>query len=344
MVTVAIQPSYGNAAAQYNWTLTLDKEVDFSTPERDGALTDEQRRLLTDLHPNKRAKFWGTPKVQDRNMAKLRTGDIVVFTGKKKMRAVGRIGVIIENAEFADTLWRPDPEKGSWCNVYSLTAFEWIGIGYEAVWALPGFKSKDNFMGMRVLSDELGQILLEGLGIEVGSPEEQLRDLIEQEEKTAERFLQSAKVIDPERVRTRTTTYEKAAGGITLRRAEGLLLDAYMGTLHDVPAKRTSSSAGISDLYLRRSAEVELIEAKSGSSRQYVRAALAQLLDYAPHAPEPPDRVSALFPDRPDDGLIAYLHRYGIDCIYLSAGGSFERIEPPEANRAMIVKFWQPEG
>ncbi len=53
-------------------------------------------------------------------MATLRTGEIVLFTGQKLVWAVEKVGYSFRNAAFADTLWHPHCERGSYRNVYSL--------------------------------------------------------------------------------------------------------------------------------------------------------------------------------------------------------------------------------
>jgi hypothetical protein len=75
---------------------------------------------LTDLHPTGRARCWGAVGIHDRDYAKMSTGDVVLFTGDNKVRAIGEVGVILRNEAFADRMWNPDPKNGSWLNIYSL--------------------------------------------------------------------------------------------------------------------------------------------------------------------------------------------------------------------------------
>jgi hypothetical protein len=56
-------------------------------------------------------------------MQKLAAGDVVLFTGQSAVRAVGEIGVLFQNPGFADLLWSPDEQNGSYLNVYSLRSF-----------------------------------------------------------------------------------------------------------------------------------------------------------------------------------------------------------------------------
>ncbi|WP_124778934.1 MULTISPECIES: hypothetical protein [Micromonospora] len=70
----------------------------------------------------------------------------------------------------------------------------------------------------------------------------------------------------------------------------------------------------------------ELIEAKSSASRNSVRLAIGQLLDYARFVSY--RRLAVLLPSLPDDDLCDLLTSLGIACIYEAASGDFRRIDP----------------
>lgn len=78
---------------------------------------------------------------------------------------------------------------------------------------------------------------------------------------------------------------------------------------------------GRTDLYVID--ESDLIEAKVSAGHRYVRQALGQMLDYAAHCPLPISRLTALFPEAPEQGDVRLLHIYGIDCLYW-AGGTYK--------------------
>jgi hypothetical protein len=48
---------------------------------------------------------------------------VVLFTGQRRVQALGRIGCKLRNQSLADLLWMPDPERGSWTNVYTVLDF-----------------------------------------------------------------------------------------------------------------------------------------------------------------------------------------------------------------------------
>ena len=49
--------------------------------------------------------------------------------------------------------------------------------------------------------------------------------------------------------------------------------------------------------------------------------------------------MAVLLPERPDQSTIAYAHRYGIDVIYRTPQGSFDRAPAPEAARTAILSL-----
>ncbi|MDA0566467.1 hypothetical protein LG943_19415 [Streptomonospora sp. S1-112] len=337
MLRVVIQPSYGNPAARRHWHDTLDQEVDFKAPHRWELLTSAQRDRLLEAHPGGTARFWGATKVHDKKMEILSSGDVVLFTGQKYVRGVGEMGAIFRNADFADTLWNPDPANGAWRNVYSLASFSPVMIPYEEIWELPGFNHGDNFMGMRVLRGDKAEEILRGLHIETDVEREVKDDLDHGITKTVVR---ETVVVELEGMHVKSTTYTREAGEVVARRAESMLVREYLATRQDVQWKRLSTPAGLTDIYLSGAQGTELIEAKSDIGVRYVREALAQLLDYIPHAPRPLDRMTALFPEQPEARHIELLHRYGIGCTFRVAPGVFEHMEPAGESREQMRKLW----
>ncbi|EXG81157.1 hypothetical protein CryarDRAFT_2263 [Cryptosporangium arvum DSM 44712] len=77
----------------------------------------------------------------------------------------------------------------------------------------------------------------------------------------------------------------------------------------------------------------ELVEAKSSASRNHVRLALGQILDYARHVDHKSRAV--LLPSDPGTDLVELLHGSEIACIYESTTpGVFVRVDPGESTPA----------
>ncbi|MGA5008655.1 hypothetical protein ACPCDX_27200 [Streptomyces koyangensis] len=340
MTLVAIQPSYGNPTARRHWQETLEQEVPFASPKHADTLSPSQRDGLRQLHPSGSARFWGATSVQDAKVARFRTGDVVLFTGKNHVRGIGEVGLTFRNEAFANTMWEPDPIKGSWRNVYSLLSFRPTEIHYSEIWALPGFNHGDHFMGLRVLKEEQAQEILDGLGIDTVTEFERklARDVA-----VASALAAGTTVIPVEAFNTPETTYTRSARAIRVGRAESLLVTEYKATLGGAEVQRLRTPAGLTDLHVTGAAGTEVIEAKSSAEHRYVREALAQLLDYAPHSPQPADRLTALLPVRPRAAEVALLHRYGIDCVYRVAPHTFDRLAAPEEARKHMRAVWSAD-
>jgi hypothetical protein len=162
---VIIQPSYGTKEARRHWAETLDEPVPFRLARYAEVLSAAERAALAAEHPDGQARFWGATPQHDRRMDTLDAGDVVLLTGRKHVRAVGSVGCVLRNDEFARRLWNPDPARCLWRNVYSFRAYRPVAIPYERVWALPGFTAGDNFMGLRFLGAEKSATVIAGLGL-----------------------------------------------------------------------------------------------------------------------------------------------------------------------------------
>ncbi len=336
MPQVVVQPSFGNPDAWRHWADTLEQEVHYQGAPHAQALTTAERQALDSLHPTGAARFWGATGTHDRRMSTLQTGDVVLFTGRKKVRAVGEVGYSFRNPAFADTLWQPHSDRGSYRNVYSLVAFQPTSINYEEIWDLPGFNANDNFMGLRFLDDDKSAVVIDGLGIETFTAGR--RD-VERDAELAT-ILAAGLVVDVEAVNMTSTTYERPGASVLVRRAEALLVSSYRATLESAEVRRLRTPSGVTDLYVRSAAGAEIVEAKRSAGHGFVRQALGQLLDYAVHAPDEVDVLTALFPDRPSASDVGLLHRYGIDVVHRDASGAFVRAEASAGARSRMKALW----
>lgn len=71
--------------------------------------------------------------------------------------------------------------------------------------------------------------------------------------------------------------------------------------------------------------EGELIEAKGAASRNHLRLALGQVLDYARYVEH--KQLAVLVPVRPADDMITLLASYRVNCIFEAAAGTFDRVD-----------------
>ncbi|MFI6411622.1 hypothetical protein [Streptomyces sp. NPDC050585] len=334
MVKVLVSPSYGSAEARRHWRDTLDQEVDFQAPDLRSRLTGDEAAELDRLHPEGRARFWGARPTHDKKMATVVSGDVVLFTGEKQVRAIGEVGVIFRNAEFAAALWPPRDGAEGWHTVYSLTAFERTDIPYGELNGVIGYNSNHTYPGQLLLTGDRARAVCDAFLI---SPRRVPRP------RDADPAVRAVRVAAAEELRATHLAYDRPGARQFVRRREGALVRAYREALGLAEGKRYYCPSGITDLYVEAPV-AELVEAKGGTTRTHVRQALAQLLDYAPHCPTPDARLTALFPAPLDHTDTAYLHRYGIDCVYQTAEGTFERLPAPEESRRAMTALIRAEA
>ncbi|MEU9806603.1 hypothetical protein [Mycobacterium sp. NPDC050853] len=327
MVSVLIQPSFGDAAAQKHWAATLDQEVDFRIPERVHPLVADELATLEAVHPTGKARFWGAVGSNDKMFDKLKPGDIVLFTGKLHIRAIGEVGASFRNEPFSLTLWDPHPERGAWRNVYSLFSFQETEIPYEILQTALGTSPKDNFQRTRFIADHRADIVLAALQIDAQA---RVTEDVEDAQAALDALGKNESRRPVERALTPMTTYSRSARDVIVRRAESELVNAYKDQLpagHN--ATRRLVRSGVVDIDVKSPECNEIIEAKSSSRHHKVREALGQILDYAHSVVEPVNRVATLFPTKPAIEDVALLHHYGIDIIYRNTLGAFERSDAP---------------
>ena len=353
MTAVLIHPSGIHLSqGRRNWEHTIERTVGFRVGRVANALVPWERAELDRYHPDGGAQFWGTHSYYSAQVARLAAGDVVVFTGKGRVLALGRIGLLTDNAALADALWPRHPRHGSYRYVYSLAPLNFVNIPYPEFRTRGGFGVADDFRGLRVLTDARADGILTEFLDEVPLPvdaptlspvEQELRDVQAYEEADAalEEDLSWVHELRIEILSTGDSSVRPRAAS-TMHRGENLLVHHYAQSL--APTARCCryiTQVGVTDLDVYLAGEHELVEAKSSAARVHVRQALAQLLDYAPSlGEEKPDSLAALFPSRPDETAVELLRRYGVACIYREAAGHFTRLDAPRSASQAVSLLW----
>lgn len=336
MTRLLIQP-VRNKEAKRNRQKTLHNDVPFSEPRYRSKLVDGEWAALERLHPDGRARFWGTRPFLDEAMKQVALGDVALFAWEGRIGAIGEVGASFRNQAFADELWKEPGDADSFVNVYSLiTVEEDLAISYEELADVSDGRLSGPFRAGRVITDNaLVRQVLEGLG-------RRAAEAAEASDKYVESQLEQGLVVELENFFASKVTYSRTARDITVHRAESLLMTEYLEAHSDRKFQRLRSGAGISDMYTLWPEGAEIIEAKGGSTRERVRQAVAQLLHYSLHRPKEVEvvRLTALFPARPDHDDVHFLHSVGIDCVYRSEPGRFERLEAPAARRLHMKPVW----
>ncbi|MDV6281491.1 hypothetical protein [Rhodococcus jostii] len=131
--------------------------------------------------------------------------------------------------------------------------------------------------------------------------------------------------------RHRVTAYNVASfTSVQAVKIEAELVDRFAAHLkalgRTVQGYRIQPEGGMLPLFvdIHDATTNHLYEAKASASREAVRMALGQLLDYRRGFDERPD-ISVLLPERPTEDLLKLLAENSVGCTYETASGAFER-------------------
>jgi hypothetical protein len=133
---------------------------------------------------------------------------------------------------------------------------------------------------------------------------------------------------------TETFTANPATGQTNAERRESACVTRYgswlAGQGHTVVRNEIRLPGQARALYsdLFDQTEGELVEAKGSASREHVRLALGQVLDYARYVEH--RSLGVLLPVRPADDLVELLADHSVHCIYETTRGDFERSSTPK--------------
>jgi hypothetical protein len=156
-------------------------------------------------------------------------------------------------------------------------------------------------------------------GTQSAAPGHELSIEIPLEAKNVARYIRQRQALEP----------------ITVLRREAALVERYAAWLsrrRGVEAVRNlvatpAGQAMYTDLFVPTGDRAgELIEAKASGSRQHVRMALGQILDYARYVDH--TALAVLTPSRPAPDMVALLIAHGVGAIWESAPGDFHAERP----------------
>jgi hypothetical protein len=139
----------------------------------------------------------------------------------------------------------------------------------------------------------------------------------------------SAEAIPIEKIGRSTYSLPRSESAVAVKR-EADLMARYQAHLESLGHKcwryRIRPPGEPYDLYTDLFDETAgvLYEAKGVVTREAVRMAVGQLLDYARHIPGPPQRA-ILLPARPGQDLLAFMHAQNIQCVYELSPGRYGR-------------------
>ncbi len=154
MAQLLIQPS-GGRNAQVHFRDTIENLV--SIGECADLLNETIINELNAKFPEGECAFWGlVPGSNDANRTKwekIQPGDVVAFTGKKRVFATGIVQTKFHNPALAARLWGVDDNSATWEYMYTLSDIAETDIPYSKFNELLGDSPNNNHMGFRIVDD-----------------------------------------------------------------------------------------------------------------------------------------------------------------------------------------------
>jgi serine/threonine protein kinase len=157
---ILITPWGSTLEARKHWEDTVEQSVRFLDDLLSSKLDVIHLTRLKRLHPDGQAQFWGSRPVHDKKLANINSGDLALFTGGGHVVGIARVGVIFQNAAFADILWRPKPGEQSWHTVFSLLDFMNTYIPNAELNEILGYKLGNHYQSLVVPDETKAQKLL----------------------------------------------------------------------------------------------------------------------------------------------------------------------------------------
>jgi hypothetical protein len=180
MTQLLIQPSAG-PEAQRHFQDTIRTAVRFSDYAH--LVGPQLLSHLDSLFPVGNCAMWGlVPGHNESNRSKwerIEIGDVVVFTGNKKIFAIGEVADKFHSPELALALWGTDDNNATWEYMYALKDVVETDIPYQTFNALLGDSPKNNHMGFRLVDDERATPFLQYIGSSIPQPQPTVSEIVQ---------------------------------------------------------------------------------------------------------------------------------------------------------------------
>ncbi|MFE6038780.1 hypothetical protein [Streptomyces sp. NPDC056452] len=169
-MTVFAQPaSLKRPTVREHYEDTILQPVDLA--DHVDLIDPQVMQTLSALFPSGQAQMWGvTPGIEGANLPQIRKmlpGDVVFFSGSKRLYLVGTVAATWHNPDFALRLWGVDDRtKQTWEYMYALTGVRGIDFPMEEIRSLLKWKPNRNIQGFVALRDEDGAVLKDLIGFE----------------------------------------------------------------------------------------------------------------------------------------------------------------------------------
>ena len=167
MSNLILQPTSNKLAAEH-FVSTIENYVHIS--EFEPYVTETFFQTLKEFYPDGHVRVWGVisgkNNCNQKKWEKVKKGDIVLFSKKGGVFALGVITATLHNSRLAKYLWQKDGEEQAWECMYFVKNIKKTDMPYEKVNPLLGYKSNFVIQGFTVLDEEKSKAIVEMLRLE----------------------------------------------------------------------------------------------------------------------------------------------------------------------------------
>ena len=274
---------------------------------------------VTNGGKNKNKNYW----------LQMQEDDIALFYKNKKFFTSGLVLTKFHNRRFAKKLWNEKFNENlniieTWENMFLLKEIKEIDIEIDIFNTLFGYKKTNLLFGYRVLDEVDSELLLDAFQLAdhtFNSKNKKKKTTLKSNQKLAANTTSKIVPIGKSTVFvTKGTVQEK---DIVIKQTEKSLVNRFKAFLKkNKQGKLVKNQIKIkgenrpqeTDGWIDSSKT--LIEAKASPTRENIRMAIGQLLDYKRHHKPAPKRLAVLLPTLPRKDLADLLASQKIDIIY----------------------------
>ena len=162
MAGIAIQPSSSKEAWKH-YLDTIQNEVNFLEPTVANLLSMSDQDSLSRKFNSGKTRFWGVvpKKGKTTTFRRMKEGDIVLFTRKKRVISYAIVAYIFDNEELAKHLWGTDKDNNTWSHMFAVDYPVELDITYKQLNESIGDKPNNNHQGFRVLNEKISAAFIE---------------------------------------------------------------------------------------------------------------------------------------------------------------------------------------
>lgn len=324
---VHLLPS-SNKDSREHFVDTISKPVSTKLIKKYVSSTNITKTLSEKSYP-----CWGVTNggkdVNKNYWLQMQEDDIALFYKNKKFFTSGLVLTKFHNKRFAKKLWNEKFNKNlkiteTWENMFLLKEIQEIDIGIDIFNSLFGYKKTNLLLGYRVLDEKDSELLLDAFELAdqtYNSKNKKGKTTLKSGKKSSSQT--TSKIVPVGEGKTFVTKGKIQQKDILIEQTERKLVNRFNSFLKKNKQKelvknqikiKGESRSQETDGWVESSKT--LLEAKATPTRENIRMAIGQLLDYKRNHKPIPKRLAILLPNYPRKDLADLLASQKIDIIY----------------------------